>query len=528
MTESTPLFDTLVGKRIAGRYLVERLIGAGGMGIVAAAKYPELGQRVAIKFLRPELASDSVVTARFVREARVAAKVRSTHFVRVFDVGRLESGVPFLVMEMLSGRDLGDELAERGPLSIEHAVDYILQAAVALGELHALGIVHRDLKPSNLFLETGAGAPVLKVLDFGISKEQKTSDAGSPLTSTDHVLGTPQYMSPEQIRASKDVDARSDVWSLGVILYELLTKQLPFSTESGGVGEMFGKILFVDPEPLRSKREDLPEDLETVILKCMHRDRDGRYASVLELAEALRPFAAESALHRIDSVRQAAATPPPEPEDDDGVAAFAKISDPELPVANTRAATPESLRDGLVMAPTAPASDKDLARERVRAISQSEIEVGPGSAPVTSMTATGAAKAAPATGSRRGLVIGAIAASLLAVGGAVAVGKGSDTPASPAPSAVPPDPGAVTTSAAEPSATAQTPEPPTTPAPVASASAEPVVDTPTPSATTETTAKKGSGSAPRTKPVAVKPQPAVRPSASSAPKPAPTLILDRK
>src|SRR5687768_15689372 len=155
------------------------------MGVVVSAKHPDLGTRVAIKFLRPEHADDGVVKERFLREGRVAARVKSSHFVRVIDVGTHEGGVPYLVMEMLAGRDLSDELRARGPLPVPDAVDIILQACTGIAELHALGVVHRDLKPSNLFVNEAAGAKVIKVLDFGISKEQRATDAkNNPLTST--------------------------------------------------------------------------------------------------------------------------------------------------------------------------------------------------------------------------------------------------------------------------------------------------------------------------------------------------------
>ncbi len=304
MSGSSAFVDSLIGSRIAGRYVIDRQLGTGGMGIVAAGRYPELGQRVAVKFLRPEHADDRVLKERFLREARVAAKVKSPHFVRVFDVGTLDSGVPYLVMEMLTGKDLADELRARGPFSVEEAVDAILQACAGIAELHGLGVVHRDLKPSNLFVTEGAGTRTIKVLDFGISKE-KVSDANKPLTATDNVLGTPQYMSPEQIKASKDVDERTDVWALGVILYELLTQKLPFVAEGPGIGELFARVLYFDPQKPREHRPELPQELEDVIMRCITRDLAARYANVGALAEALRPFAAAKSLHRIDAVHDA-------------------------------------------------------------------------------------------------------------------------------------------------------------------------------------------------------------------------------
>jgi len=306
VTRGSAFVDSLVGQKIAGRYVVDRLLGVGGMGVVAGGRYPELGQKVAIKFLKPEYADEKVVNDRFMREARVAAKVKSAHFVRVYDVGRHDSGVPYYVMEMLHGKDLSDELKSRGPLPVEDAVDYILQACVGVAELHALGVVHRDLKPSNLFVTDRT----IKVLDFGISKEQVTETRGA-LTATDNVLGTPQYMSPEQIKHSKDVDGRADIWALGVILYELLTTKLPFVAEGSGVGELFARILYFEPTKPTEHRPDLPPALEEVLMKCLTRDAAARYADVAAFAEALRPFASKKSQARIETVQEVLATPHP-------------------------------------------------------------------------------------------------------------------------------------------------------------------------------------------------------------------------
>jgi len=302
------LAESLIGQRIGGRYVVEKLLGRGGMGIVLGGSHPELDLKVAIKVLLPELAENASLCARFLREARVAAKLESPHLVRVFDIGRLDSGAPYMVMELLSGRDLGDELKDRGALSIAGAIDYFLQALAGIAVAHGQGVVHRDLKPSNLFLCQAGGVRTVKVLDFGISKPHEESDASSPLTATGSLLGTPQYMSPEQIKQSKGVDTRADIWSLGVILYELTTGSLPFAPGEGdGIGAMFGLILHTDPTPPRAARPDLPEGLERVILTCLARDREERFRDVGELAEALGPFASGASLHFIPLVRQIAA-----------------------------------------------------------------------------------------------------------------------------------------------------------------------------------------------------------------------------
>jgi serine/threonine-protein kinase len=307
--------------RIGGRYVVEKVLGSGGMGVVATAKYPELHQKVAIKFLRPEHASNAILNARFVREARLAARVKSEHFVRVFDIGKLPTGVPYLVMELLTGKDLADELVEHGPMQVETALEWVLQSMVGLAEIHALGVVHRDLKPSNLFISEAAGKRMVKVLDFGISKESSKTDSGAPLTSTDNLLGTPQYMSPEQVRASKDVDARSDIWAVGVILYELLTGRRPFVSDENATGELFAKVLYIDPVKPREIEPGIPAELEAVIMKCLARDRADRYGDAGALAEALQPFIAPSSARHIDAVKQALAARssivPPEMDDED-------------------------------------------------------------------------------------------------------------------------------------------------------------------------------------------------------------------
>ncbi|MDB4996563.1 MAG: Serine/threonine-protein kinase pkn3 [Myxococcaceae bacterium] len=371
--KNQPIIEALIGQRIGGRYIVERILGMGGMGIVAAGRYPELGQEVAIKFLRPELAANAVLSARFLREARLAGRVKSPHFVRVFDLGKIESsGIPFLVMELLSGHDLGSELDARGPLPIEDAVDFVLQALVGIAEIHALGIIHRDLKPSNLFVSEAAGTRSVKVLDFGISKE--SGPVSSALTATDNMIGTPQYMSPEQVKESRTVDESSDVWSLGVILYELLTHALPFVAEGGAVGELFGLILFTDPAPPTKHRADLPAALEAVILKCLRRDRAERYTNVLELAEALRPFASAEGAHRIQAVKQAFATTDPD-----------RLAERAARAASADADDPKTAADiGATLQVTTPEAKRQ--REDITAPAASATATPPTSTPATKIS----------------------------------------------------------------------------------------------------------------------------------------------
>jgi eukaryotic-like serine/threonine-protein kinase len=302
------------GEVIAERYLVERLLGAGGMGVVVSAIHRTLGERVAIKLLYEDAATEPKVIERFLREARAAARLRSEHVVRVSDVGVLDNGTPYLIMEFLDGRDVASELSRRGPLPVAEAIDYVLQACEALAEAHAGGIVHRDLKPANLFLASRPGGTrIVKIIDFGIAKSEESA---SSLTATSGTIGSPMYMSPEQIRSPKTVDQRGDVWSLGVTCYELLTGRLPFSAES--VHSALASIVVDSPLPLQSARADLPKALEAALLPCFEKDRNRRYANVGELAQALAPFGGAKASERVTQIEKVLGAeimrPRPEPE----------------------------------------------------------------------------------------------------------------------------------------------------------------------------------------------------------------------
>jgi serine/threonine-protein kinase len=283
------------GEVVAGRFVVERVLGVGGMGVVVAAHHSHLDQTVAIKFLRRDAAKEELAVNRFLREARAAIALQSEHVVRVMDAGRLDDGLPYLVMEYLSGQDLDQVLEQRGRLPLEEAVEYLLQAMEAVADAHAAGIVHRDLKPSNLFVTKRAdGSPHIKVLDFGISKAFDATGAQQVnLTATSMTLGSPLYMSPEQVRSSKMVDARTDVWALGIIAYELLAGVQPFEAET--VTGLCAKIVADEPPPLRSIRPDVPAAFEAVVLHCLEKNPASRYQSVAELASALRPFASAAA-----------------------------------------------------------------------------------------------------------------------------------------------------------------------------------------------------------------------------------------
>ncbi len=278
------------GQVIAGKYRVEGVIGSGGMGVVLGAVDTSLGRPVAIKFLSPHKARREGAVARFLREARAAAAIQSEHVVRVFEIGTAPNGAPYIVMEQLRGNDLAQQLQRTGPLPIPLAVDHLLQACEALGEAHARGIVHRDLKPQNLFVTARPdGSPCVKILDFGISK---AIEEGAPnLTSTDQVMGTPLYMSPEQVRSLKNVDHRSDIWALGSILFELVTGRPIFEAPSASA--LCAMIAMDPPIPLRARLPQAPAELEAVILRSLHKDPAGRFQDVAQLAEALAPFATE-------------------------------------------------------------------------------------------------------------------------------------------------------------------------------------------------------------------------------------------
>jgi serine/threonine-protein kinase len=283
------------GEILAGKYRIDRVLGKGGMGYVLHAVHTQLDQPVAIKFLSPDLCEKREAVARFLREARAAVRIQSEHVARVIDVGTLDDGAPFMVMEYLEGHDLAAELEFRDRLLVSAAIDYVLQACEALAEAHANGIVHRDLKPANLFLTRRAdGSAFIKVLDFGISKALVgEGDALAPpaasLTATQGLIGSPHYMSPEQVRKPKDVDARTDIWSLGIILHELLTGLPPFMSDTPM--SVLAAVVSDPPPSVREVRPEVSEGLQAVIFKCLEKDVSRRYQSVAELAEALRPHA---------------------------------------------------------------------------------------------------------------------------------------------------------------------------------------------------------------------------------------------
>ncbi len=276
------------GAVIARRYRIERLIGAGGMGVVAAAEDTQTRRPVAIKFLLRHQGADAGMLDRFIREAKALLRMDCEHVVRVLDVGNLSNGAPFIVMERLVGEDLGARLARLGPLPADEVIDAVVQACAAAASAHACGVLHRDLKPDNLFLTRREdGGTLVKVLDFGVSKlvEGEGFAASAALTEVSSMIGSVYYMSPEQMQNAQDIDGRTDLWSLGVTMYELLTGVLPFQGET--VAEVCAQVLMKDPVPVHSLRPDVPALLGAVISRCLGREREARPASAAELARAL-------------------------------------------------------------------------------------------------------------------------------------------------------------------------------------------------------------------------------------------------
>jgi serine/threonine-protein kinase len=289
-----------IGSLIAGKYRVERVLGQGGMGVVVVAMHDELDQRVAIKFLLRDAMTDAEWVARFSREAKAAARIKSEHAVKVYDVGKLESGAPYMVMEYLEGRDLQTILNDRRRIAVDEAVEYLLQACEAIAEAHSAGIVHRDLKPANLFVTHRTdGSPCVKILDFGISKMTSLTGADTKtMTSTSAIVGSPLYMSPEQMRASKNVDRRTDIWSIGVILQELVSGEPSFVANT--TAELCALVLTAPPSPLQL--ENAPRGLANVIDKCLQKNAEERYGTIAELARALEPFGPPSVKTSVERI----------------------------------------------------------------------------------------------------------------------------------------------------------------------------------------------------------------------------------
>jgi serine/threonine protein kinase len=314
------------GDTVSGKFRIERVLGQGGMGVVVAARHLQLDETVALKFLRAHATSDPDALARFAREARAAAKLKSEHVARVLDAGVTDDGTPYIVMEYLDGRNLGQVLEHEGRLDIATTAEFAIQACEGLAEAHARGIVHRDIKPENLFLvERSQGWRVVKILDFGISKFDVARGTADSNISTHSMMGSPCYMSPEQLRSTASVDHRTDIWSLGVTIFELLAGGTAYRAGQS-LPQLIASILEQPTPRLTDFWSDVPVELSAVVGRCMEKDREARFSSAAELALALLPFAPKRAranVERAIAVTQSAApssrplelrtVPPPPP-----------------------------------------------------------------------------------------------------------------------------------------------------------------------------------------------------------------------
>jgi len=302
MSHPTPNGYPAPGEVIDGKYQIERMLGEGGMGAVARAMHLHLRSSVALKFMNPQFAVIPGAVERFFNEGVAASQIQSEHIVRVFDVCRAPSGAPCLVMECLEGADLSAILQKNGPLPVGRAIHFTLQILRGLQVAHAAGVVHRDMKPSNCFVVSKDGEPdFIKLLDFGISKVVQPGNVS--LTRTHSALGTPLYMSPEQAKSPRDVDPRSDLYSVGVILYELLSGITAHTAPSGELTELLYKLFSTEPEPILQKRPDLPPDLARAVHQALARDPDQRFPNALAMAEALAPFAFPKSLQTLEKMR---------------------------------------------------------------------------------------------------------------------------------------------------------------------------------------------------------------------------------
>lgn len=282
--------EPVSGDTIEGKFLVEKKIGGGGMGVVFAAKHIDLGRSVAVKILSRDRVDDPESVARFVREMRVVSQLASDHVVEILDVGTMRDGTPYMAMELLTGRDLAQHANAVGVLEPDVAVGYVLEACLGLRAVHDAGIVHRDIKLANLFLaERQDGRTIVKILDFGLCKGGAPTAGETSLTHVDAMMGTPHYMSPEQFVSTRDVGPATDVWSLGVCLYRLLTGRLPFEGET--VTQLCARVLGKPPPSPRSIRPNVPEDVDAVVMRCLARDPADRYHDARELVDALARLA---------------------------------------------------------------------------------------------------------------------------------------------------------------------------------------------------------------------------------------------
>ncbi|MEJ7596483.1 MAG: protein kinase [Kofleriaceae bacterium] len=483
------------GTVLLGKYRVEEVLGVGGMGRVVRAAHLYLQQSVAIKVLLPNMAESPSTVARFLREAQATVRLRSEHIARVIDVGTMPDGLPFMVMEYLDGNDLNQILRHHGPQSPAIVCDLMLQACEGMAEAHSIGIVHRDIKPSNFFITRRPdGSMLLKILDFGISK---ASIGVSELTGTQTIVGTPTYMAPEQMRTARSADHRSDIWSMGVVMYQLLTGRPPFSGES--YAELVLKVGGEPPEPMHVT---LPPGLGEVILRCLDKKPELRPQNVGELARSIAPYTTDPQVAAAGATRATRILQP-------------RTSHQPLSVAAV---------GGLATLPPAPLSPAQLTP--------------PGWPPTNSSVSHGAGQVTHQTRTGRGWMIfgiatlcilagagGYIANEVMGEDGATAHAGEPRVIAPPPKDEVPLDPPPPPSRKPEPAVAAPTaPIEPTFPAPTPKLEAKPIAKAdPKPLAV-----DKPKPIASKPKPIASRPRPTAKPTTKPKPRPGEGLFDSRK
>jgi serine/threonine-protein kinase len=426
-------YNVAPGTLLCGKYRVVRTLGRGGMGIVVEAFHLELQVPVAIKLLLPAMMDYAEAASRFQREARAVTRLTSEHVARVLDVDTLPSGEPFIVMEFLKGQDLAQRGKEPIPLGVGEAIDCVVQACDAIAEAHSIGIVHRDLKPANLFLAKRPGGEVIvKVLDFGISKVLTGNGGEVSITQTTTILGSALYMSPEQMRSARDVDARTDVYALGACLYEMLARRPPYL--AGSFPELCAAVFSGPPMPITEWSPDVPEGLAKVIDKALAHERDARYADIAEFVQALAPFAQEGTRARIEAILRRHAPhlslPPPARKRRTLDPVFESTAEEPAPRRGGRWVVPALLLLGLLGAGVAFRSRLPFGLSRGGAGPGSGVDAAiTGSAQSGGLAAPGSAAGAAGPGSAAGSAGPGSAAGNAAVpGGSGAPGQASAAP----------------------------------------------------------------------------------------------------
>jgi tRNA A-37 threonylcarbamoyl transferase component Bud32/RNA polymerase subunit RPABC4/transcription elongation factor Spt4 len=281
-TEMRDAGDDLIGVTLADKYMIEEKLGTGGMCYVYSGRHVMMGKRVAIKVLKPELAADPKISERFEQEAHASSRIHHPHAINVTDFGGGPGARPFIIMELVEGRTLGEMLRDEGAMPVERAANILRQACGALDAAHSVGVIHRDIKPDNIIISSYDGSDWVKVVDFGVAKIQEDVNRRAQLTGANIIVGTPRYMSPEQCE-EQPVDRRSDIYSLGVVLYEMLTGEAPFP------GNSSTRLLMAHtsqpPPPLRGKRPDLSPELEAVVMRALEKSPDRRPQTAGEFAQ---------------------------------------------------------------------------------------------------------------------------------------------------------------------------------------------------------------------------------------------------